>query len=282
MYCHFPKSCTAVNQYLDRSFYFRWNLQENSRLHSLNLKPESGKLDKNSRPDRNKQPHKPAMILQEPWPCAKNDSLILPGHTFTRIKPWFLFQVFVPLLATAFMSQVMPREVFGQQVHDRIAVHHIEPDSRGGQAYRLVYLVGVPVPVYWKFKTDFNNDFLESNKYIKKHRFISRCGNTVITEDEYTHNPETPFRWKTTIFPQRLSLEFILTNPEECGQKFHYGHIDIESVRHGTRVTQEAYFDFWGASFWALFPWSGGMEDFLTYTAHWEQRIVLKLKDRYD
>ena len=46
-------------------------------------------------------------------------------------------------------------------------------------------------------------------------------------------------------------------------------------------MTQVAYFDFVGASLWAGYPWGGGMKDFLTYTASWEQGIVLRLKNRY-
>lgn len=59
----------------------------------------------------------------------------------------------------------MPQEARGQPhpsrlENDQPAVYHLAPDSRGGQAYKLVYLVRVPLRVYWKFKTDFDNDFL--------------------------------------------------------------------------------------------------------------------------
>lgn len=37
-----------------------------------------------------------------------------------------------------------------------------------------------------------------------------------------------------------------------------------------------------GAAVWAHYPWSGGMNQFLRYTAQWEQNTVLKLKDRYE
>ena len=68
----------------------------------------------------------------------------------------------------------------------------------------------------------------------------------------------------------------------EAPQKYHYGHIQLEPVPEGTRVTQVAYFDFWGASIWANYPWSGGMKDFLSYTARWEQETVLRLRGQYD
>jgi hypothetical protein len=164
---------------------------------------------------------------------------------------------------------------------DEIAIGPLEPDHRGGKAYQLVYRVGVPVGVYWNFKTDFDNDFLVGNKYIREHRFISRAGNTVITENKYANGPDVPFRWRTTIFPEAHRLDFVLVNPERCGQIFHFGHIRMEAVEGGTRVTQVAYFDFLGASLWADYPWGGGMRDFLAYTARWEQETVLRLQNRY-
>jgi hypothetical protein len=162
-----------------------------------------------------------------------------------------------------------------------ISVDHIEPDSRGGKAYKLVYLVKVPVDVFWKFKTDFDNRFLVTNKYIREHRFISRSGNTVITEDKYANAPDVFFRWRTSVFPETHRLDFVLMNPDACEEKFHYGSIQLEAVKAGTRVTQTAYFDFWGASLWAYNPFGGGMKNFLLYNARWEQEIVLQLKQRY-
>jgi hypothetical protein len=164
---------------------------------------------------------------------------------------------------------------------DEIIIDHVDPDRRGGKAYKLVYLVRVPVEVYWKFKTDFDNDFLVDNKYIREHRFISRTGNTVITEDKYANTPAALFMWQTTVLQEARRLEFVLMNPQSCGQAFHYGSIQAEAVQEGTRVTQVAYFDFLGASLWADYPWGGGMKDFLTYTARWEQDTVLRLKARY-
>jgi hypothetical protein len=166
-------------------------------------------------------------------------------------------------------------------VNDEVFIYQIAPDRRGGKAYKLVYLVEAPIDVYWKFKTDFDNDFLVKNKYIREHHFISQNGNTFITEDKYTNGPDVYFRWQTTVFPEAYRLDFVLLNPKHCKQKFHYGHIQLESVTEKTRVTQVAYFDFWGASLWANYPWRGGMKDFLSYTAHWEQETILHLKSRY-
>jgi len=164
---------------------------------------------------------------------------------------------------------------------NKVSVFQIEPDQRGGKAYKLTYLVQVPIDVYWKFKTDFNNEFLVSNKYIREHHFISSTDDKAVTEDKYANAPDVFFRWETTMFQDIHKLEFVLLNPAQCGQNFHYGFIELEPVAEGTMVTQVAYFDFWGASLWADYPWGGGMVDFLTYTAKWEQGIVLNLKNRY-
>ena len=48
-----------------------------------------------------------------------------------------------------------------QEVSDNgVTIYHLRPDKSGGRAYRLVYHVKVPIEVYWKFKTDFDNAFL--------------------------------------------------------------------------------------------------------------------------
>ena len=165
---------------------------------------------------------------------------------------------------------------------DNISIYQIAPDKRGGKAYKLVYLVSVQKDVFWRFKTDFDNNFLLENKYIQEHHFISRNGNKVITEDKYTNSPNEYFRWQTTIFAQSKRLDFVLLNPKQCRQKFHYGYIQLKSVPEGTQVTQVGYFDFLGSSFWANYPWGGGMKDFLSYTARWEQKTIVNLKNRYD
>jgi len=168
-----------------------------------------------------------------------------------------------------------------QSGDDEVFIYQIAPDKRGGKAYKLVYFVKVPIDFCWKFKTDFDNDFLLKNKYIREHNFISQNGNTVITEEKYTNRPDVYFRWQTTVFPEAHRLDFALLNPEQSEQKYHYGHIQLESVAEGTRVTQVAYFDFWGASLWANYPWRGGMNDFLAYTANWEKQTILQLKEQY-
>lgn len=58
--------------------------------------------------------------------------------------------------------------------------YQIAPDKRGCKAYKLVYLVSVQMDVFWRFKTDFDSNFLLENKYIQEHHFIARNGNKVI------------------------------------------------------------------------------------------------------
>jgi hypothetical protein len=123
---------------------------------------------------------------------------------------------------------------------------------------------------------------LVTNKFIRAHHFISQRGDIAVTETEYTYQPGFLFRWQTTIYPDRFRLEFSLMNPEQCNQHYHHGYIQLASEGEATRVIQVAYFDFWGVTFWAYNPWSGGMQDFLSYTARWEQATVTRLKDRYN
>jgi hypothetical protein len=165
--------------------------------------------------------------------------------------------------------------------NDDISIYQIAPDKRGGKSYKLVYFVNAQMDVFWGFETDFDNNFLLENKYIQEHHFIKRNGNKVITEDKYTNGPNAYFRWRTTIFPRSKRLSFVLLNPKQCRQKFHYGYIQLKSIPEGTQVTQVAYFDFLGSSLWANYPWGGGMKDFLSYTAHWEQETIIRLRDRY-
>jgi hypothetical protein len=132
---------------------------------------------------------------------------------------------------------------------DEIIIQRIEPDRRGGQAYRLTYHVMVPIDVFWRFKTDFDNEFLIQNPHIIEHRFVSWAGQTVVTEGRYTNQPDVTFRWQTTLHSDDHRLDFILLNPQECGQRFNYGHIRLEVEGPGTRVTQTGYFDFWAPGY---------------------------------
>ena len=164
---------------------------------------------------------------------------------------------------------------------DTLLIYKLEPERESGRGYKLVYWVDVPLDVFWRFKTDFDNDYLVTNNYIKSHRFVDRHEKVVITENEYTNKPGVRFKWQTTVVADEFRLIFELLNPEDCGQKFHYGHIQLEALGQKTKVTQIAYFDFFGVSFWVNYPFYGGMRDFLKSIARWEQKIIIKMKDKY-
>jgi hypothetical protein len=160
-------------------------------------------------------------------------------------------------------------------------IYRLEPEARGGQAYKLVYIVRANVDVVWRFKTDFNNEFVLTNKFIEENRFISREDNVVITEAKYLNRPRVKFRWRTTLSPLSYRLDFVLINPEKSKQIFHYGYIQLEAFGQNTKVTHVAYFDFFLAFLWVHYPWSGGMSDFLRYMARWEQEAIILLKEKY-
>ena len=162
-----------------------------------------------------------------------------------------------------------------------LSIYKLIPQAQDGRGYKLIYVVDVPLEVFWKFKTDFDNNYLIDNKYINSHRLVSRQENVVITENVYSSKPGVTFRWQTTADSKNHRLVFKLLNPKESGQKYHYGQIQLEALGAKTKVTQIAFFDFFGVSFWVNYPFYGGMRDFLEYTAHWEQKIVIKLKANY-
>ena len=161
-------------------------------------------------------------------------------------------------------------------------IYRIAPDARGGEAYKLVYLVPVPIEVFWKFKTDFYGDFVETNKYVINQRVISEEQRMVIIENRLSNKPDSTFRWRNVLYPSKYRLDFFLENPEQCGQRFHYGHFQLEPLGSYTKVSHAAYFDFFGASLWSHYPWEGGMYAFLDYIARWEQETILKVRDDYE
>ncbi len=199
------------------------------------------------------------------------------------------FFVCLPLLAEGVLSAAESDQA--ALLEGKALIRKLKPRQTGGNGsgYELVYLVDVPLDAFWRFKTDFDNDFLVTNKFIKSHRLISRRKNLIVTEnifseDLYPHKPSAKFRWQTTLSPARYRMDFVLLNPAECGQKFHYGYIQLEAAEASdqkTKVTQVAYFDFWGVYFWVNYPWQGGMKVFLKYTARWEQATILQLKSKY-
>ena len=188
------------------------------------------------------------------------------------------------LCATTGLSSEFPApEPTGQKLlGNKPIIFKLKPERKNGRGYKLVYLVDAPLDVFWKFKTDFDNPILLSNKFITSHRLVSRNRNEVVTETKSSSRPKAIFKWHTTLLPDQYLRKFILLNPKDCGQKYHYGYIQLEALGSRTRVTQVAYFDFFGVSIWVSYPFYGGMSYFLKYTANWEQQTILKIKDKYD
>jgi len=150
----------------------------------------------------------------------------------------------------------------------------LKPERAEGRGYRLEYTVDAPLDVTWKFKTDFDSQVLTSNTLILSNRVVSRSADEVVTETVYSNKPKLVFRWKTTLIPDQHRMEFVLMNPEACSQNYQYGSIQLQSQGAGTRVTQVAYFDFFGVSLWVNYPFRGGMTQFLDDTVRWEQQAV--------
>jgi hypothetical protein len=148
-------------------------------------------------------------------------------------------------------------------------------DLNGGYGYRLEYLVPADINAFWRFKTDFNGDFLLSNELITAHRVVSATGNTVITENRYSTAPGLKFLWQTTVIPENYRLEFELINPGDCRQDFHFGSIQLSPAGDYTKVTQIAAFKFRGAALWVKYPWYGGMRYTLNKVVRWEQKTAV-------
>lgn len=186
----------------------------------------------------------------------------------------FLTIVACGLSLTSTAAQEVPVDCRDDAAGAPTSIERLRSVSGEGEGYRLTYCVGVPLAVYWQFKTDFHNDFLTDNPHIAAHQFIRRQGNVVLTENRYTHNTARIFRWQTTVFGSEHRLEFKLINPRQAGQQFHFGRIRAEARGRNTVIYQEARFQFSGAAFWAFYPWRGGMSAFLKAFVAWEQETV--------
>ena len=196
---------------------------------------------------------------------------------------YFMFVLLLGLLPNHVLAQYSQENEpdINQLKQGKVYVYKLNPENIAGKGYKLVYMVTVPLEVFWKFKTDFENDFLLTNKLITEHHLLEYRDNIAITESIYATKPGVKFRWRTTTFPDSRRLNFELQNPKECGQKFHYGHIQLEAAGEHTIVTQVAYFEFFGATLWMNYPWYGGMHYYLNYTARWEQETITRLIHRY-
>ena len=197
-----------------------------------------------------------------------------PTMSHTRILGILITHLIIIFILISTASPDEPDEQ--QLLAGKAFIDKLKSEAPEGRGYRLVYAVDAPLKTFWQFKTDFDNDFLVSNKYIAIHRLISHSGNVVITENKYTDVSKSLFRWQITVNSDRHRLEFVLINPQDNNHEYHYGYIQLESLGPKTKVTQVAYFDFFGDFLWVNYPFYGGMSDFLKYNARWEQETILK------
>lgn len=157
-----------------------------------------------------------------------------------------------------------------------ISVLKLSDEKAGFFGYKLQYIVPVPIDVYWRFKTDFDNEIISTSAAIAEHKFIRSVGNNYYTENRFSASPGTRFVWQTTVYYNKYHLEFRLVNAKEIRHEFHFGSIQLSPAGKNTFVTQRAYFNFRGASFWVRYPWYGGMKSTLTSVAKWEQKTARK------
>ncbi|MDZ7599437.1 MAG: hypothetical protein U5J82_14395 [Desulfobacterales bacterium] len=205
--------------------------------------------------------------MADPSPVAVTRSLSLGLWLISS----FCLLPLTPLAAEA--GEPNPR------AEDTVRIHQIEPDPRGGKAVSLkTSCKCLPRSIGSSRRTSTTIFWSRTDTFAN---IISFRAAAIRSSPRTDLRAAVFFEWQTTVEHDAYRLAFVLLNPLQCGQKFHYGTIQLESVDKGTKVTQVAYFDFVGASFWAYYPWGGGMVDFLTHLANWEQDLVVHLKDRY-
>lgn len=186
--------------------------------------------------------------------------------------------VTVNLVLIAFAVVILPAlQALGDQcaAEQPAVIERQKYASGGGQGYHMTYCVALPLDAYWRFKTEFDNDFLTSNPHITAHQFIRREGDVVLTENRYAHNAKRLFRWQTVIDHRAHRLDFKLQNPDDAGQEFHFGTIQLTDQGPYTVVHQAARFKFAGDALWAFYPWRGGMRSFLQSFVAWEKHTAL-------
>jgi hypothetical protein len=196
-----------------------------------------------------------------------------------RSKRTSIIIIVSALFALPFAQPTVSADIENGSGNRRISLERLNPPQ--GYGYRLQYVVPVPIEVFWKFKTDFDNEILLTSSELVGHRLVEVNGRDVITEDQYASAPGLKFLWKTTILKNAYRMEFILLNPEQCRHDFHYGSIQLRQVGERTHVTQTAFFDFKGASIWVKYPWYGGMKSTLTKVAKWEQKTAERYRRLY-
>jgi hypothetical protein len=159
---------------------------------------------------------------------------------------------------------------------DEISLERISAPGRDGFGYRLIYHVRAPIEIFWRFKTDFENQALTTSQEIIEHRIVSFSDNNVVTENRYATWPNLRFLWQTTVDRNQYRLAFKQLNVKDSLRDYHYGTIKLSPAGDHTKVTQIAFFNFVGASLWVKYPWYGGMKTTLKSIARWEQKTAIR------
>jgi len=137
--------------------------------------------------------------MYKPSEISKTNGFIGNDASFQRIRAdrgkfivsgflqFFVVAVFTILVCLSpdpVLAQKAPEDEpdINQLIQGKAYVYKLDPEGSAGKGYKLVYMVAAPLGAYWKFKTDFENDFLLTNKLIKEHRLVEHKNNVVITE----------------------------------------------------------------------------------------------------
>jgi hypothetical protein len=207
-------------------------------------------------------------------PSSKLDLIDLKKH----ILPLPLTLVLMVLTIILTHAAAEAADTTRSTKQDKISLESISPPGRDGFGYRLTYYVPAPIEIFWRFKTNFENEDLTTNQEIIEHRIVSFSDNNVVTENRYATWPNLRFLWQTTIDWNHYRLAFKQLNVKDRLQDYHYGTIQLSPAGAYTKVTQISFFNFVGASLWVKYPWYGGMKTTLTSLARWEQKTALRYR----
>jgi len=199
-------------------------------------------------------------------------------HSKKHILPLPLALIIAILIIILTHAVAEAADTTRSTMQGKISLERISPPGRDGFGYRLIYHVPAPIEIFWRFKTDFENEVLTTNQEIIEHRVVSFSDNNVVTDNRYATWPNLRFLWQTTVDWNQYRLAFKQLNVKDSLQDYHYGTIQLSPAGDHTKVTQIAFFNFVGASLWVKYPWYGGMKTTLTSLARWEQKTALRYK----
>jgi hypothetical protein len=207
--------------------------------------------------------------------ASKTESSNSKKFPYPPLK-YYRILIILTMIASLMLSAIGNADTNWSAIKDSVSIESVFRSEKDSYGYKLQYYVPVPINAFWQFKTDFESDVLLTNEELIEHRVVKSIRNSVITENRYATAPGLRFLWKTTVFGAQYRLEFKLLNAEDCRHDFHYGTIQLSPHGNYTRITQTAFFNFRGASFWVKYPWYGGMKSTLLKMAEWEQKTAIR------